>query len=115
LRVSAHWGPNLYVGQIASSGRLEVTALGDEVNEAARIEQSAAGDEVLASKPLLELLDPADAEAVGVDPVRLAYRSVADLPGATGKAIRDAGTLAVADVARPLPPAGESETDPAGG
>ena len=29
-----HWGSTLYVGQIATSGRSEVTALGDEVNEA---------------------------------------------------------------------------------
>src|SRR4051812_13492483 len=36
--VGMHWGSGLYVGQVVTGGRLEVTALGDEVNEAARIE-----------------------------------------------------------------------------
>src|SRR5215204_5761482 len=35
LRFGLHWGSTLYVGQIATSGRTEVTALGDEVNETA--------------------------------------------------------------------------------
>ena len=40
LRFGLHWGSTLYVGSITTSGRSEVTALGDEVNEAARIEAS---------------------------------------------------------------------------
>ena len=36
-----HWGGALYLGQVVTGGRLEVTALGDEVNECARIQQSA--------------------------------------------------------------------------
>lgn len=47
LKVAVHWGPSLYIGQVASLGRLEITALGDEVNEAARIEHSAQGGQVL--------------------------------------------------------------------
>jgi class 3 adenylate cyclase len=43
MRFGLHWGSTLYVGQIATSGRFEVTALGDEVNEAARIEACASG------------------------------------------------------------------------
>ena len=43
LRFGLHWGSTLYVGQIATSGRSEVTALGDEVNEGARIEACATG------------------------------------------------------------------------
>jgi class 3 adenylate cyclase len=54
LKIAVHWGPSLYVGQVASQGRLEITALGDEMNEAARIEQCAAGGQVLASKALVE-------------------------------------------------------------
>jgi class 3 adenylate cyclase len=38
-----------------------VTALGDEVNEAARIEACASGGRMLASKTLIERLDPNDA------------------------------------------------------
>jgi class 3 adenylate cyclase len=43
MRFGLHWGATLYVGQIATSGRTEVTALGDEVNEGARIEACATG------------------------------------------------------------------------
>jgi class 3 adenylate cyclase len=98
LNVGVHWGANLYIGQVATEGRLEVTALGDAVNEAARIEQSATGGRVLASKPLLERLSPGDAAELGLDPDRLAYELVADLQGASDKAARDAGSVAVADV-----------------
>ena len=41
LRFGLHWGSTLYVGNITTSGRTEVTALGDEVDEAARIEACA--------------------------------------------------------------------------
>jgi hypothetical protein len=53
---------------------------------------------VLASKPLLERLDTDDAAALDLDPTRLAYRAVGDIEGVGEKAIRDAGTLAVADI-----------------
>src|SRR5215204_6150451 len=43
LRFGLHWGAGVYVGQILTRGRAEVTALGDEVNEAARIEACASG------------------------------------------------------------------------
>jgi class 3 adenylate cyclase len=98
LNVGVHWGANLYIGQVATEGRLEVTALGDAVNEAARIEQSATRGRVLASKPLLERLIPEDAATLGLDPTRLAYELVAELEGASDKAARDAGSIAVADL-----------------
>jgi class 3 adenylate cyclase len=101
LHVGVHWGANLYIGQVATEGRLEVTALGDAVNEAARIEQSATGGRVLASKPLLERLSAEDAAALALDPARLSYELVAELQGAPDKAARDAGSIAVADVKRP--------------
>jgi class 3 adenylate cyclase len=50
-----------------TSGRAEVAALGDEVNEAARIEACASGGRALASKALVERLDPPDAAALGLD------------------------------------------------
>lgn len=94
ISVGAHWGGQLYMGQLVSGGRLEVTALGDTVNETARIQESAQGV-VLASKGLLEHLHDDDARALGVDPDAVAYRTIAELPGASEKAKRDAGTLPV--------------------
>jgi len=98
LKVAAHWGPRLYVGQVASQGRLEITALGDEMNEAARLEQSAQGGQVLASKPLIERLDEDDASALSLDPARVSYRALGDIEGVSEKAKRDAGSIAVADL-----------------
>jgi class 3 adenylate cyclase len=97
LGVGLHWG-DLYMGQVVTGGRLEVSALGDEVNECARIEQSSADGEVLASKRLIERLSGEDAAALGLDGDALRYRTVAELPGAGDKASRDAGTVAVTDV-----------------
>jgi class 3 adenylate cyclase len=102
LKIAVHWGPNLYVGQIASKGRLEITALGDEMNEAARIEQSASGDQVLASKALIERLDIEDAAKVGLDVSRVHYQFLSEVEGVTEKARRDAGGLPVADIRRQL-------------
>ena len=95
LRVGAHWGGTLYMGQVITGGRLEVTALGDEVNECARMEQTATGGALLASKALIERLDPDDAAAVGIEPSRMAYRALGDLDAADEKTIRDAGLIAV--------------------
>ncbi len=100
MNVAIHWGATLYIGQVATSGRLEVTALGDEVNECARVQEAASGGVLLATKPLVERLDPAAAAAeVGVRPADLRYKLVLELPGAGEKAMRDAGSIAVTDVA----------------
>jgi class 3 adenylate cyclase len=98
FNVGVHWGGALYMGQLVTGGRIEVTALGDEVNEAARVQQSAKQGHVLATKSLLERLSGDDAHAVGLDPDRLIYTTVTELPDATDKARRDAGGLAVVDV-----------------
>ena len=98
LRFGLHWGSTLYVGQIATSGRTEVTALGDEVNEAARIEACATGGRALASKDLVERLEPEDAAALGLDPGHTTYAALGDLATATEKARRDAPALAVCEV-----------------
>ncbi len=99
LRFGLHWGSTLYVGAITTAGRAEVTALGDEVNEGARIEACATGGRTLASKELIERLDPDDARALGLDPDRVTYTALGDLPTATEKARRDAPAIAVCDVA----------------
>jgi class 3 adenylate cyclase len=95
LRFGLHWGTTVYVGQILTSGRAEVTALGDAVNEGARIEACASGGHTLASKDLLERLEPADAAALDLNPDRTTYTLLAELPTATDKARRDAPAIAV--------------------
>jgi len=98
VNVGAHWGATLMIGQVATSGRLEVTALGDQMNEGARIEAAATGGAILASKDLIERLDTADAQATGHDPHAIAYTTISELDGASDKAIRDAGTIAVTPI-----------------
>jgi len=98
LRFGLHWGSTLYVGQIATGGRTEVTALGDQVNEGARIEACATGGRALASKDLLERLDTNDAAVLELDPGQITYSQIADLATASEKARRDAPAIAVCDV-----------------
>ena len=98
LRFGLHWGSMLYVGQITTAGRSEVNALGDEVNETARIEACATGGRALASKGLMERLEPEDAVALDVNPDDVTYTPLGDLSTATEKARRDAPAIAVCDV-----------------
>jgi class 3 adenylate cyclase len=98
LRFGLHWGATLYIGRIHTAGRSEVTALGDEMNEAARIEACATGGRALASKSLVERLDRADAEALGIDLRRVSYTPLAELESATDKVRRDAASIAVCEV-----------------
>ena len=98
VNVGVHWGATLMVGQVATRGRLEVTALGDQMNEGARIEAAATNGAILASKDLVERLDEADAKATGIDPDAIAYSTLGELDGASDKAIRDAGTIAVTQI-----------------
>jgi len=98
LRFGLHWGSNLYVGNIATAGRSEVTALGDEVNDAARVEACASGGQALASKDLIERLDTQDAAALDLDPDHITYTPLGELTSATEKARRDAPTIPVCDI-----------------
>ena len=98
LNIGVHWGATLMVGQVATGGRLEVTALGDQMNEGARIEAAAKGGAILASKDLIERLDSDDAHATGLDPDMIAYSMLGELDGASDKAIRDAGAIPVAQI-----------------
>jgi class 3 adenylate cyclase len=95
MNVGLHWGGSLYMGQLVPGGRLDVTALGDEVNECARIQESASDGELFASKSLLEQLDLDGARRLGLDPERFIYRPLAEVPGASEKTLRDAGGIAV--------------------
>jgi class 3 adenylate cyclase len=98
MRFGLHWGATLYVGQISTRGRAEVTALGDEVNEGARIEACATGGRMLASKDLVERLDGDDAAALDLDRDRVTYAPLAELRTATEKARRDAPAVAVCEL-----------------
>ena len=96
FNVAVHWGGTLYIGQLVTGGRLEVTALGDEVNECARVQDAARDGVILATKALVERLTDDDADHLGLDRDRILYRTIAELPGASEKAVRDAGSLPVA-------------------
>jgi class 3 adenylate cyclase len=98
INIGLHWGGTLYMGQVVTGGRLEVTALGDEVNEGARIQQAARGGAVLASKALIERLTAEDGAGIGVDPEEVVYTTLAEMPGADAKAVRDAGTMPVTEL-----------------
>jgi class 3 adenylate cyclase len=101
LNVGLHFAPRLYLGQLITTGRLEVTALGDEVNECARVQESCRGGTILGTKQLLEQLDPHDAAAIGVRPDATVYTQLAGWPTATDKARRDAPALPVTPVEAP--------------
>ena len=55
-------------------------------------------DSALASKALMERLDPEDAAALDIDPAELSYTLLAELPTATEKARRDAPAIAVCEI-----------------
>jgi class 3 adenylate cyclase len=95
MKVGIHWGANLFMGQLVPGGRLDVTALGDEVNEAARIQECALPHQTLASKQVVEQLTDDDAADLGLDIEKTRFTVVSDLEGATEKAVRDAGGIAV--------------------
>jgi class 3 adenylate cyclase len=98
LRFGLHWGATLYIGRIMTEGRSEVTALGDEMNEAARIEACATGGRMFASKTLIERLNAADANSLGLDTSHMTYTPLTDLSTATDKARRDAPSIAVCEL-----------------
>jgi class 3 adenylate cyclase len=98
VNVGLHWGATIMVGQLSTRGRLEVTALGDEMNEAARIESVASDGTVLASKNLLERLSPDAAAQLDIDLESVTYRTVAQLGQSNAKAVRDAGSIPVTPI-----------------
>lgn len=95
INVGIHWGGALYMGQLVTGGRLEATALGDEVNECARIQETSRAGKILASKALVERLTDDDARALGLDPDSVLYCTIGDIEGASPKAKRDAGGIPV--------------------
>jgi class 3 adenylate cyclase len=96
MQIGIHWGGSLYIGQLVPGGRLDITALGDAVNECARIQECADPHQTLASKTLIEQLSPTDAAALGIDPEKIRYSPLSELPGTTNKARAVMGTISVA-------------------
>jgi class 3 adenylate cyclase len=95
MRVGLHWGSSIYIGQLVPGGRLDVTALGDAVNECARIQECTDPNGTLVSKELIERLSPGDAAILGLDPGKLRYQLLSTLPAASDKAISAAGAVPV--------------------
>jgi class 3 adenylate cyclase len=98
LRVGVHWDGSLYMGQLVPGSRLDVTALGDAVNETARIQEAAVAGQTIASKQLLEQLTPDDAADVGIDLEKITYRLLQEVAPDADKVVRDAGGIAVTEL-----------------
>jgi class 3 adenylate cyclase len=99
MNIGLHWGASLYMGQLVPGGRLDVTALGDSVNECARIQEVAENGSVWASKQLLEQLSSLSADKVGIDLDTQVYRPISELENASVKSVRDAGLIPVTRLA----------------
>lgn len=95
VNAGLHWGPNLYMGQLVPGGRLDVTALGDEVNECARLQETARDGAILASKSFMEILSDDMCRDLELDGDGIVYQPLGAHDTATEKALRDAGTIAV--------------------
>jgi class 3 adenylate cyclase len=95
MRVGTHWGSSLYIGQLVPGGRLDVTALGDAVNECARIQESAHPHETLASKALIEHLSSDEAAGLGIDHEKIRYRPLLEVGDLTDRAVQVAGPIPV--------------------
>jgi class 3 adenylate cyclase len=65
MRSGLYCSSTFHIGNITTSARIEVTALGKEVNEAARIVACASGGLTLASKASVEWLDGHTAQVPG--------------------------------------------------
>lgn len=95
MNIGLHWGASLFVGQLVPGGRLDITALGDSVNECARIQEAASGGALLASKHFLEHLSDGAIEAAGLNLDTVVYETIAEIEGVSAKAQRDAGSIPV--------------------
>ena len=97
-RSRARWQGAVGLHGLLTTGRTEITALGDKVNEGARIEACAMEGRSPASEQLLERLDETDAAALALVVEHLQYIPLGELPHVPDKARRDAPTIAVANL-----------------
>jgi class 3 adenylate cyclase len=98
VNAGIHWGNSLYMGEIGGSGRIEVTALGDEVNECSRIEEVAKEGQILISKQATELLSETDADFVEINRSRATYNILHEIAGPQSKAAIEKINLPVTEV-----------------
>ncbi len=95
MNMGLHWGASLFVGQLVPGGRLDITALGDSVNECARIQETARGGVLLASKHFLEHLSGTEVADANLNLDTVTYTTIAEIEGVPEKAARDAGSIPV--------------------
>ena len=95
MRIGLHWGGSLYMGQLVPGSRLDITALGDAVNETARIQEAAGAGETIVSKQLLEQLTPDDAAKLGIALEKISYQLLEEVAPDALKVVRDAGGVPV--------------------
>lgn len=95
LNGALHFSQNLYMGQMVTGGRLEVTALGEEVNDCARMLEASSGGNLLLSKPFCEKIQGKfSQENIMLDPSTLVYKTL-DQFDLSQKARTDTGYLPV--------------------
>jgi hypothetical protein len=62
------------------------------------VRQPPKGGVALASKLLLERLEPTNAADLGLDPDEMTYVTIGRLDGSSEKAVRDAGSISVTTI-----------------
>lgn len=96
LNGAIHYSQGLYMGQVVTGGRLEVTALGEEVNECARMLEAAKNGSIILSKSLCETLSVPFAHAgYDFDPSSLVYTPLSEFDNLSHKGNNDSGHLSV--------------------
>jgi class 3 adenylate cyclase len=78
--VSLHWADAVYLGQVNTKSRQEITALGARLDECAWIQQYARGGEILASRALVDQLSAHDATRLALRPEHLVFRELGTPP-----------------------------------
>jgi hypothetical protein len=96
--VALHWADAIYLGQVTTRSRLEITALGRELDECAWIQQWARGGEVLASNGLIEQLSARHAMRLGLRRERLVFRALDTPPPAAMASGEDGSVISVTDI-----------------
>jgi class 3 adenylate cyclase len=96
--VALHWADAVYLGQVTTRSRLEITALGRELDECAWIQHSARGGEILASNELIEQLSARHAIRLGLRRERLVFRALGTPPPAAMTSGEGGSAVSVAEV-----------------
>lgn len=98
--VALHWADAIYLGQVTTRGRVEITALGPELDECAWIQHSARGGEVLASSELIGQLSVRHATRLGLRRERLEFRALGSPPSSAMSSGEGGSAVSVADIGK---------------